>query len=445
MIDRPEICYTRSGDVNIAYQIVGSGPLDLVFVHGWVSNLDWAWQDPGYMRTMERLASFSRLILFDKRGTGLSDRVPLDALPTLEQRMDDLRAVMDAAASERAALFGFSEGGPLCALFAATFPERTSALVAYGSYARWVCTDDYPWAPTREAHERGMERIARDWGKPFAPEIFAPSLCRDERFLRSWASFLRNSASPAAALALYRMNIEIDIRAVLPTIQAPTLILHRTGDRLVHVGCGRYLAEHIPGARLVELAGEDHLLWANENEDILGETQEFLTGVRHVAETERVLATVLFVDLVASTEKTADLGDRRWHDLLAAFLTAARNAINAHRGREIDTAGDGVFAAFDGPARAIRCACSIRAIAATLGLRARAGLHTGECHLLGEKISGIAVHTGARVMAEAGPGEVLVSSTVKDLVAGSGLCFTELGTRTLRGIPGEWRLFAVAS
>jgi len=248
MIDRPEIRYTRSGDVNIAYQIVGNGPLDLVFVHGWVSNLDWGWQDPAFARTMDRLASFSRLILFDKRGTGLSDRVPLDALPTLEQRMDDLRAVMDAAASERAALFGFSEGGPLCALFAATFPERTRALVAYGSYARWVRTDDHPWAPTSEVHERGMERMVRDWGKPFAPEIFAPSLCRDERFLRSWASFLRNSASPAAALALYRMNIEIDIRAVLPTIQVPTLILHRTGDRLVHVGCGRYLAEHIPGA-----------------------------------------------------------------------------------------------------------------------------------------------------------------------------------------------------
>jgi pimeloyl-ACP methyl ester carboxylesterase len=445
MIDRPETRYTRSGDVNIAYQTVGDGPLDLVFVHGWVSNLEWGWQEPGFVRTMQRLASFSRLILFDKRGTGLSDRVSVEALPTMEQRMDDLRAVMDAAASERAALFGFSEGGPLCALFAATFPERTRALVAYGSYARWVRADDYPWAPTREAHERSMEQILRDWGKPFAPEIFAPSVCRDERFLRSWASYLRNSASPAAAIALYRMNIEIDVRAVLPAIQAPTLILHRTGDRLINVGCGRYLAGQIPGARLVELPGEDHLLWANENEDILGETQEFLTGVRDIAEAERVLATVLFVDLVASTEKTAHLGDRRWVDVLATFLAAARDAIDAHRGREIDTAGDGIFAAFDGPARAIRCACAIRAIAAGLGLHARAGLHTGECLLLGQKISGIAVHTGARVMAEAGPGEVLVSRTVKDLVAGSGLRFTERGTHTLRGVPGEWQLFAVAS
>src|SRR5208283_1325290 len=445
MIDLPETRYTRSGDVNIAYQIVGNGPLDLVFVHGWVSNLEWGWQEPAFVRTMQRLASFSRLILFDKRGTGLSDRVSVEALPTMEQRMDDLRAVMDAASSERAALFGFSEGGPLCALFAATFPERTRALVAYGSYARWVRADDYPWAPTREAHERSMEQIVRNWGQPFAPEIFAPSLCHDERFLHTWASFLRNSASPAAAIALYRMNIDIDIRAVLPAIQVPTLILHRTGDRLIHVGCGRYLAEHIPGARLVELPGDDHLLWASENEEILGETQEFLTGVRDVAGADRVLATVLFVDLVASTEKTVNLGDRRWGDRLATFLAAARNSIDAHRGREIDTAGDGVFAAFDGPARAIRCACAIRAIAAELGLRARAGLHTGECHLLGEKISGIAVHTGARVMAEAGPGEVLVSSTVRDLVAGSRLRFTERGTHTLRGVPGEWQLFAVAS
>ena len=437
----PETRYTRSGDVNIAYQVFGEGRLDLVYVMGWVTNLEAFWQEPSVARFFQRLASFSRLILFDKRGTGLSDRVPIKELPTLEQRMDDVRAVMDAAGSDRAALFGVSEGGPMCALFAATYPERTSAMVLYGSYAKRLRDPNYPWAPTREERDSWYDLLERGWGGVVDIGTLAPNA--DPHFREWWARYLRMSASPGAALALGRMNSEIDIREVLPSIRVPTLILHRTGDLDMDVGGARYMASRIAGAKYIELPGDDHLPFVGNQEAILDEIEEFLTGARQHAELDRVLATVLFTDMVGSTERSAALGDKRWRDLLEAHNRVMREELDRFRGREIDTAGDGFFATFDGPARAVRCACAMRNELARLGIDIRAGLHTGECELVGDKVRGIAVHIGSRVASLARPGEVLVSSTVKDLVAGSGLEFEDRGVQTLRGVPGEWRLFAV--
>ncbi len=439
----PETKYARSGSVNIAYQVVGNGPLDLVFVMGWVSHLEYFWEEPSFARFLNRLASFSRLILFDKRGTGLSDRVPETELPTLEQRMDDVRAVMDAVGSQRAALLGVSEGGPMCALFAATHPERTTALIMIGGYARRIWAPDYPWAPTVEAHERFMQEIRDGWGGPVGLAIRAPSLMHDERFKQWWARYLRMSASPAAALALTRMNAAIDIRHVLPTVHVPTLVVHRTGERTLSVEHARYMARQIPGARLVELPGEDHLPWVGDQDAIVDEVEEFLTGVRRGPEPDRVLATVVFTDIVGSTERAAAMGDRRWHDVLDGYYTVVRKELGRFRGREIETAGDGVLATFDGPARAVRCAVEIGRAVRYLGLEIRAGLHTGEVEMMGDNVGGIAVHIGARVAAHAGAGEVLVSSTVRDLVAGSGILFDDRGPRALKGVPGEWRLFAV--
>jgi class 3 adenylate cyclase/pimeloyl-ACP methyl ester carboxylesterase len=439
----PETRYTRSGDVNIAYQVIGEGPLDLVYVMGWVTNLEAFWQEPSVARFFQRLASFSRLILFDKRGTGLSDRVPISELPTLEQRMDDVRAVMDAAGSERAALFGVSEGGPMCALFAATYPERTSALVLYGSYAKRLRDPDYPWAPTLGERQRWYELIERGWGGLVDIDTMAPNA--DRPFREWWARYLRMSASPGAALALGRMNAEIDIRGVLPSIRVPTLILHRTGDRDMDVGGARYMTGMIAGSRYVELPGDDHLPFVGDQDAILDEIEEFLTGARHHADLDRILATVLFTDVVGSTERAAALGDKRWRDLLESYNQVIREELERFRGREVDTAGDGFFATFDGPARAIRCACAMRSKLARLGIEIRAGLHTGECELVGDKVRGISVHIGSRVASLATPGEVLVSSTVKDLVAGSGLEFEDRGVHTLRGVPGEWRLFSVVA
>jgi class 3 adenylate cyclase/pimeloyl-ACP methyl ester carboxylesterase len=439
----PETRYTRSGDVNIAYQVIGEGPLDLVYVMGWVTNLEAFWQEPSVARFFQRLASFSRLILFDKRGTGLSDRVPISELPTLEQRMDDVRAVMDAAGSERAALFGVSEGGPMCALFAATYPERTSALVLYGSYAKRLRDPDYPWAPTLGERQRWYELIERGWGGLVDIDTMAPNA--DRPFREWWARYLRMSASPGAALALGRMNAEIDIRGVLPSIRVPTLIMHRTGDRDMDVGGARYMTGMIAGSRYVELPGDDHLPFVGDQDAILDEIEEFLTGARHHADLDRILATVLFTDVVGSTERAAALGDKRWRDLLESYNQVIREELERFRGREVDTAGDGFFATFDGPARAIRCACAMRSKLARLGIEIRAGLHTGECELVGDKVRGISVHIGSRVASLATPGEVLVSSTVKDLVAGSGLEFEDRGVHTLRGVPGEWRLFSVVA
>jgi len=440
-VGTPETRYTRSGDVNIAYQVFGEGRLDLVYVMGWVTNLEAFWQEPSVARFFQRLASFSRLILFDKRGTGLSDRVPIKELPTLEQRMDDVRAVMDAAGSDRAALFGVSEGGPMSVLFAATYPERTSALVLYGSYAKRLRDPTYPWAPTREERDNWYDLLERGWGGVVDIGTMAPNA--DPHFREWWARYLRMSASPGAALALGRMNAEIDIREVLPSIRVPTLILHRTGDLDMDVGGARYIASRIAGAKYIELPGDDHLPFVGDQEAILDEIEEFLTGARQHAELDRVLATVLFTDMVGSTERSAALGDKRWRDLLEAHNRVMREELDRFRGREIDTAGDGFFATFDGPARAVRCACAMRNELARLGIDIRAGLHTGECELVADKVRGIAVHIGSRVASLARPGEVLVSSTVKDLVAGSGLEFEDRGVQTLRGVPGEWRLFAV--
>jgi class 3 adenylate cyclase len=439
----PETRYTKSGDVNIAYQVVGDGPFDLVWVPGWVSHVEHQWDHPPLGRFLRRLASFSRLIMLDKRGTGLSDRVSLAELPTLEQRMDDVRAVMDAAGSERAALMGVSEGGPMCALFAATYPERTSTLVMYGTYAKWIRDAHYTWAPTREEHEQALELYERRWGTPIGLRIFAPSVAEDEAFRQWWARSLRLAASPGAGVALYRMNMEIDIRHVLPAIRVPSLILHRSGDRLIDVGASRYMAERIRGAKYVELHGDDHIPWIGDADAILDEIQEFLTGVRPAPEPDRVLATVLFTDIVGSTQRAAELGDRRWHDLLDSYYALARRELGRFRGCEVKTMGDGFLATFDGPARGIRSACAISDSVDQLGIAIRAGLHTGECEMMEEDVGGIAVHIGARVAAEAAAGEVLVSSTVKDLVAGSGIRFEDRGEHRLKGVPEEWRLFAV--
>jgi pimeloyl-ACP methyl ester carboxylesterase len=438
---QPETRYAKSGDVNIAYQVVGDGPLDLVLVPGFVSHLEHDWTEPRHAHFLDRLASFSRLIRFDKRGTGLSDRP--GGLPDLETRMGDVRAVMQAAGSERAVLFGYSEGGPMCVLLAATYPELTSALVLYGTYAkRRDPDDDYPWAPLREVRESYAKQVEEDWGWEADMRRMCPGA--DEAMARWWATRARAAASPGAARDLVLMNSLIDIREILPTIQAPTLVLHRTGDLDSKVDEGRYIASRIPGARFVELAGDDHVPWIDADQ-VVDEVEEFVTGVRPAPEPDRVLATVLFTDIVGSTEQAAALGDRRWRELLAAHHVAVRRELERFHGREIDTAGDGFLATFDGPARAIRCAGAAVGAARELGLELRAGVHTGECELVGEKVAGIAVHIGARVAAAAAPGEVLVSGTVKDLVSGSGIEFEDRGEQQLKGLSDRRRLYAVAS
>ena len=439
---QPETRYADSGGVNIAYQVVGDGPRDIVFVLGWVSNIEVFWEEPALVRFLTRLASFSRVILFDKRGTGLSDRV--SDMPSLEVRMDDVRAVMDATGSKQATLFGVSEGGPMCALFSATYPSRVSALIMQGGFPRRIRTPDFPWGPTAEERRAWREQMQREWGGDFGLAARAPSMVGDEQFARWWGRLLRMGASPAAVMALVAMNDEIDIRHVLPAIRVPTLLLHSVRDLTIPIGASRYMAERIPGARLVELPGEDHLPWLSDVDAILGEIEEFLTGMRRSAEPDRVLATVLFTDIVGATEKAASLGDRRWRDLLDGHNAVVRRELARFRGREVNTAGDGFFAAFDGPARAIRCACAVSQGMRPLGLEVRAGLHTGECEIMGDDMGGIAVHIGARIAALAGPSEVLVSSTVKDLVAGSDLNFRDRGAAPLKGVQGEWRLFSVA-
>jgi pimeloyl-ACP methyl ester carboxylesterase len=438
---QPETRYADSGGVNIAYQVLGDGPRDLVFVMGWVSNIEVIWEEPMLARFLTRLASFSRLILFDKRGTGLSDRVT--DMPSLEVRMDDVRVVMDAVGSERAALFGVSEGGPMSALFSATYPSRVSALVMHGGFPRRIRTPDFPWGPTEQERRAWIEQMRREWGGTFGLAARAPSMVGDERFSRWWGRLLRMGASPAAVMALVAMNDEIDIRHILPAIRVPTLLLHSMRDATIPIGASRYMAERIPGARLVELPSADHLPWLSDAEAVLGEIEEFVTGARRGVELDRVLATVLFTDIVGATEKATVLGDRRWRDLLDGHNLVVRRELARFRGREIKTAGDGFFATFDGPARGVRCACAVSQEMQSLGLEVRAGLHTGECEIMGDDMGGIAVHIGARIAALAAPGEVLVSSTVKDLVAGSGLSFRDHGVALLKGVPGEWRLFSV--
>jgi pimeloyl-ACP methyl ester carboxylesterase len=440
-MQQPETRYTRSGDVNIAYQVAGDGPLDLVYVPGWISNVELNWDEPAHAHVLERLARFSRLILFDKRGTGLSDPVPLDRLPPLEERMDDVRAVLDAVDSQRAAVFGFSEGGLMSMLFAATYPERVTALALYGTFAKRIWSPDYPWAPKPDARAREIAELERNWASRMDLDQLAPS--ESDAFKQRLATYFRRSASPGAAVALMRMNTEIDVRDVVPSIQAPTLVMHRINDRDVKVEEGRWIASQIPDARYVELPGDSHTLWAGNTDEIVDELEEFLTGTRSPRESDRVLATVLFTDIVGSTERAARLGDARWREMLAAHHAIVRRELERYRGREVDTAGDGFFATFDGPARAIRCACAIRDGVRAVDLQVRAGVHTGECELVDGKVGGIAVHIGARVSSLAAPGEVLVSSTVKDLVAGSGIEFKDRGEQPLKGIADAWRLLEV--
>jgi pimeloyl-ACP methyl ester carboxylesterase len=440
----PETRYAKSGDIHVAYQVVGDGPLDLVWVQGWVSNVEAMWDVRPMARFVERLASFSRVILFDKRGTGLSDPVSEKGLPSLEVRMDDLRAVLDSVGSERTALLGHSEGGNMCVLFAATYPERTVALMTFSVYAKRVWSPDYPWAPTPKERETWLRDVERTWGRPESIVDLVPSLVHNPTLLEQAARYWRLSASPKAAVALGKMNSQIDVRALLPTIRVPTLVMHRTGDRDINVEEGRYIASRISGARFVELPGADHFMWTEDADRVLDEIEEFLTGARPAHETDRVLATVLFTDIVGSTERAAQLGDRRWRAVLDDFYGEVRRQLARFRGQEVDTAGDGFLATFDGPARAIGCALAIRAGVGSLGLEIRSGLHTGEVELAGEDVRGIAVHIGARVAAEAGAGEVLVTRTVKDLVAGSGIEFQDKGSRSLRGLPEEWQVFAAS-
>jgi pimeloyl-ACP methyl ester carboxylesterase len=440
----PSTKYAISGDVHIAYQVVGEGPRDLIYVPGWVSNIEVMWEDPGLARFLNRLASFSRLIVFDKRGTGLSDPVETDDLPTLEVRMDDLRAVMDAAGSPRATLLGHSEGGNMCVLFAATYPDRTDGLVLIGSYVKRLRSDDYPWAPTWEQRMADTEDIKTNWVDPVKiAEYYAPSRANDPAF-RAWTErYLRLSASPKAAAALNTMNTFIDVTTVLTAIRVPTLLLYRVSDPDVKVEEGRYIASRIPGAKLVELPGADHFFWAGDFEPMLEEIEEFVTGHRGSVEPERALTTILFTDIVGSTALAAQMGDTAWRDLLGLHDVMVREQTRKWRGRVIKTIGDGFLASFDGPARAIRAALDIVSGAHDLGLSVRAGIHTGEAEILGDDLGGIAVHIGARVAALAGGGEVLVSRTVADLVAGSGIGFTDRGEHELKGVPGTWKLFAV--
>ena len=440
-----ETKWAKSGDFHIAYQVVGTGSLDLVFMHGWISHIEHMWEEPRVARFLERLASFARLIVLDKRGTGLSDPVPLDRLPTLEERMDDLRAVLDAVGSERAALMGTSEAGALSLLFAATYPSRTTALILLNSYARLAYAPDYPQGIPAEQAQGLLLAIEEGWGKGVAFEALVASQADNAAMKKWWSRYQRLAASPGAAVALLKCAYATDARAVLPAIAVPVLVLHRAGDPFTGPEHGRYLAEHIQGARYVELSGVDHLFFAEDVDRLLAEIQEFLTGVREAGDHERVLATVMFVDIVGSTEQATRLGDREWRDVLDRYYAIARRQLARFRGREIDTAGDGLFATFDGPARAIRCGSAIADAVRVLGIAVRVGIHSGECEVIGEKVGGIAVHTGARIAGQAGPGEVLVSSTVRDLVAGSGIPFEDRGRHTLKGVQGEWSLLAVAS
>jgi pimeloyl-ACP methyl ester carboxylesterase len=439
-----ETQYALSGNVHIAYQVVDDGPVDLVFVPGWVSHVERAWDIPESARFLKRLSSFCRLIMFDKRGTGLSDRVPINQLPTLEERMDDLRAVMEAAGSKRAAVFGFSEGATLCALFAATYPEKTHSLIMFGSFAKRLWSPNHPWGPTIEEREQEYGLISREWGKKMDMASVAPSKVGDEAFVHSLADFLRNAASPGAAIALLKMNTQIDIRNILPTISVPTLVIHRTHDRDAMVEGARWLAGQIPGATFVELPGSDHLVWTGDQKAVLDEVQEFLTGERPVPLANRFLATILFTDLVESTQNVHQFGDETWRRMLDRHNSICQRTIQRYRGRLVKTTGDGIHATFDGPGRAVICAREISDLVfQELGMAVRAGLHTGEVKLQGEETIGVAVHLAARVAALAGPHEVLVSRTVRDLVSGSGIAFEAHGVFELKGFPEKWQLSKV--
>src|SRR5579862_839558 len=434
--------YAKSGDVHLAYRVFGEGLRDIILVPGTLSHAELSWERAAAKHLLDRLTAFARVIVFDKRGQGLSDR-NVAAEQTVEERIIDIRAVMDAAGSERATIYGWSEGGPASLVFSATYPERVSALVLYGTFAS---IKDPPWAISRELWESYVKSWETHWGEGILLQLNAPSVWGNEAYRQGTGRWERATASPGSIGALMRLNYDIDTRHVLPVIQAPTLVLHRKDDSLVPSACGRYIAEHIAGARYIEMPGTDHSIFDRDSYDFVADQiEEFLTGQHHYHEPDRVLATVMFSDIVESTRRAAELGDARWRHLLDQWYATVRNELSAFRGREIGTAGDGILATFDGPARAIRCASAIRSRVRSLGLQVRTGLHTGECELVGDNVVGIAVHIGARVASLADPDEVLVSSTVKDLVAGAGLKFGDRGAHTLKGVPDQWRLYAVQS
>jgi pimeloyl-ACP methyl ester carboxylesterase/DNA-binding CsgD family transcriptional regulator len=439
----PETHYAKSGEVNIAYQVVGVGAIDLVFVMGWASHLDWSWQEPSFARFLRRLASFSRLIQFDKRGTGFSDRTA--GLANFEQRMDDVRAVMDAAGSERAALLGVSEGAAMCALFAATYPERTSALIMVGGFARRSWAPDYPWGATAEERRSFLDQIERGWGGPVALARRAPSLATDERFRQWWATFLRMSASPGAAAELTRMNMEIDIRHALPAIQAPTLIIHRVHDLAINVGGSRYMAERIPNAKYVELPGRDHLPFVGDQDSILDEVEHFLTGVRPTPAPDHMLAVVLVTEICDATATATRLDDQQWHDIRDAYSGLMRRELAEFHGRLARATDTNFLAIFDSPARAIHCACAIVNAAQAAEFVVRAGMHVGECEIVGDSVGGMTVQVAAGVMAHAAPGSVVISQTMKDLTPDSDIGFQHVGTHPLKGVTGEWHLYRAST
>jgi class 3 adenylate cyclase len=442
----PETLYARASDgVHVAYQVVGSGPLDLIFANSWCSHIEFSWSRPAIVRFYEQLASFSRLILFDKRGTGLSD--PVSSVPTMDDRLADMRAVLDAVGSERAALFGTSEGACSTIMFAATHPERTTAMVVFAPFVIGLADEECPWAWTGEFWDVLRAAMHNSWGTPDGSgvEFCTPSLIGDEVAREWYAHYWRSAASPGAAVALLELNTQIDIRPVLPTVRVPTLVLQRSDEVWINVNYGRYTAANIPGATLVELPGTDHYPWEQNADEVVGQLEEFLTGSRRERDDDRVLATVLFTDIVESTKQASEVGDRKWHELLDVHDDMVRRQLERFAGREVKSTGDGFLATFDGPARGIRCALAIRDGARRLGIDVRAGLHTGELERRGDDVGGIAVHIGSRVAADAQPDEVLVSSTVKDLVAGSRIEFVDRGERTLKGVPGTWRVFAAVA
>jgi len=438
----PVARYAKSGDVHIAYVVEGDGALDMVWVPTWISQCEHLFTEPSLAAIGKRLGRFARVIGFDRRGAGLSD--PMIGAPTLEEQMDDVLAVMDAAGSERAAIFGTLEGGPLAALFAATYPERVTSLLLYATFARASWAPDYDWTWKKRERDERMDQAAERWGEGLIAAGVAPSRANDPDFVEWAARMERLAASPSTIRRIFHLIGEFDVRHVLPSIRVPTLVLHRRDDTSIDVRHGRYLASHIPEARYVELEGSDNLFSVGDVDSFLGEVEEFLTGSRYEGEPDRMLATVLFTDICDSTRRAADLGDSAWRQLLERHDGVVRHALERHRGREVKRTGDGFLATFDGPARGLRCAASIADGVRSLGIEVRAGLHTGEVEVMNGDIGGLAVHIGARVMGAAAPGEVLVSSTVKDLVVGSGIDFVERGSHELKGVPGEWRLFAVA-
>ncbi|MCK5456928.1 MAG: adenylate/guanylate cyclase domain-containing protein [Melioribacteraceae bacterium] len=444
MLKKPNTKYAKSGEINIAYQVVGEGPIDIVYIPGWVSNIDMMWTESRFATFLTKLTSFSRLILFDKRGTGLSDR--MNKYSTLEERMDDIRAVMDAVGSERAVLFGHSEGGSASVLFAGSYPQRTIALVTFGVFAKRKYSRDYPWAPTDVERQHSYKMIEEKWadGDMQGLRSLVPSLADDNKFMDWFASYLRASASPGAALDLLRKNTEVDITGILDSIKVPTLLLHRTGDKDVHIEEAKYIAEHIPNSKLVELPGDDHLFWTGDSYSVLAEIEEFITGIRPNKVFDRILSTILFTDIVSSTEHLSRSGDKKWMETLNKHNALVREELKRFNGKEIKSTGDGFLATFDGPSRAVRCAEAIRDVVKTLEIEITAGIHTGECEIFdGGDIGGIAVHVAARVLSKAQASQVLITMTVKHLLSGSGFLFTDLGNVSLKGIEETYKIFAL--